>query len=160
MSLKGQFKQKLYKEDLVPVIKQGIFVAFVGGLLIGAVNLLVLYLGGISVIWMLCIIMAFYLAKRVRNAYMQYHIWYPTISVIAFVLGFYLLNVVSHAGYLFVLNYVDMNVYLLTLNPIPYFSFLWPLTWFGSGSSLFNGIINFLFFGIAGYYAFKYSMKR
>ncbi len=160
MSLKGQFKQQMYKEDLVPVIKQGIFVAFVGGLLIGAINLLALYLGGISIVWMLCILMAFYLAKRIKSAYIEYHIWYSIISVIFFIIGFYLLNVVSNAGFLFVLNYVDIHVYLQTLNPLPYFSFLLPLTWLGGWMNILNGALNFLFFGIAIYYAFSNSKKR
>ena len=102
MSIKGKFKQPLYKEDLVPVLKEGIFVAFFGGLLIGALNLLITYLSSFSVVWMLCIIMAFYMAKRIRSAYVQYHIWYPIISVLFFILGVYLLNIVSQAGVLFV----------------------------------------------------------
>ncbi len=157
MSLKGKFKQKLYKEDLVPVIKQGIFVAFVGGLLIGAINLLVTYLSSFSVIWMLCIIMAFYIAKRIRNAYMQYHIWYSVIAILSFMIGFWWLNVVSNAGILFIYNVTDIYAYVSILDPLPYFSFLLPWTWFYNTQALISGILNFIFFGISIYYAYRNS---
>lgn len=160
MSLKGKFKQPLYKEDLVPVIKQGIFVAFVGGLFIGAVDLFISYLWGVSVVWMLCILMAYYLAKRIREAYVQYHIWYSIISVISFIIGFYFLNVVAHVGVLFVLNYTDVNLYLAQLDPLPYFWFLLPWQWFNPMYSVFSGLLNFIFFGLSIYYAYQYSIRR
>ncbi len=160
MSLKGKFRQPVYKEDLMPVIKQGIFVAFIGGLLIGALNLLIAYLGRISLVWMLSMIMAIYMAKRIRNAYLEYHIWYSVIAVAGFILGFYFMNVVSQMGLLFVYNVVEIDLYVLTLNPIPYFIFLYPLSWFGSGVNLFSSLLSILFFGIAIYYAFHYSKSR
>lgn len=157
MSLKGKFRQKLYKEDLIPVIKQALFVAFVGGLLIGALNLLFVFLFSFSIVWMLCILMAYFLSKRIRQAYVEYHIVYSFISVIGFILGFYLLNVVSEAGLLFVFNVTNVESYLQLLNPLPYFWFLLPWQWLGSSSVLFKALINVLFFGIAIYYAYRYS---
>ncbi len=159
MSLKGKFRQPLYKEDLMPVIKQGIFVAFVGGLFIGAVDLLITYLTGLSVVWMLCMLMAFFLAKRIRNAYVQYHIWFSVISIIAFIIGFYFLNVVSYASVEFIFNNADIMTYLELLNPLPYFRFLLPWLWFSS-PSIFGSILSFLFFGLSLYYAYQYSIRR
>lgn len=160
MSLQGKFKQPLYKEDLMPVLKQGIFVAFIGGLLIGALNLLITYLAEASFVWILSFIMAYFLAKRIRNAYVQYHIWYSVIAVIGFIIGFYWSNVVSYAGLLFVFNVVEFQAYIDVLNPMPYFAFLAPWRWFGNLNIFLDYFLSFLFFLYSCFYAFNYSKRR
>lgn len=156
MSLQGKFKQKLYKEDLVPVIKQGTFVAFVGGLLIGGLTLLLLSITQFSLYWIFYFIMVQYLTRRIRGAYFQYHIWYSIISVIALLFAIYLGNVVAYGGLIFTNNITDLSLYLQVLNPLQYFSFLNPFTWFGSSIAFLNSIVDLLLFGFLCYYAFKH----
>ena len=160
MSLKGKFKQPLYKEDLMPVIKQGIFVAFVGGLLIGGVNLLISYFESYSLVWFMSFLMAYFLAKRIRGAYVQYHIWYPIIAVISFIVGFYWSNIVAYGGVLIVLNYTEIQGYLAILNPIRYISFLLPWTWFGGFPVILSNLLSLLFFSYSIYFTYHYSQRH
>lgn len=160
MSLRGKFKQPLYKEDLMPVIKQGIFVTLIGGLLIGSIDLFIIYATqGWTWIRTFWVIFAMLLARRIKRSYFEYHIWYSVLSVVFFILGFYLINIVSEIGVLIIYNITDPMMYLSILNPLPYFSVIFPFgtLLFGSAASILQAILDVLFFVIAIFCAYRYS---
>ena len=94
MSIKQQFSQPIHKSELIEVIKQGLFMALIGGLLIGSLQLLLRFQFNISLTWLMLIILASLIAKRIKNAVYEPHIIYSLISVTAFLIGYYLMTAV------------------------------------------------------------------
>ncbi|BCR35619.1 hypothetical protein [Mariniplasma anaerobium] len=155
MSIQQQFQEPYNKYDLIDVIKQGFFMAIVGGLLIGSLQLLIAYSFNISLTWLMLIILASLTAKRIKQASSSPHIIFSIISVVSFVFAYYLMNVTSNVGLIYLFTgTIDFNLVIEVLNPLPFFNFLNPL------NSLFfkvNNIIDIVFFIISVYYAYKHS---
>lgn|GEM_PF-629197 len=155
MGLKQQFRKPIHKQDLFSVIYQGLFMAFTGGILIGALLLLMLKLFTFELSWLMLFVLAILTARRIKQATHEKHIIFSIISVLAFILGYYIMNVTAYAG----IFYIDEGSIFkipfdLVLNPLFYFYFLYPL------SSTFlqvRNILEIIFFLIGIYYAFQYS---
>ena len=155
MNIKEQFKQPFQNYDLIQVIKQSLFMAFFGGLLVGTFRLLMVHVVDISLTWLMMLILASLIARRVKYASDTSHIIFSLISAAALIFGFYLMNVTFNLGlsYLY-LGSLDIDYVFVLLNPKIYFSFLNP---FLSSFIKINNIIDIVFFLIAIYYAYKYS---
>ncbi|AUD64932.1 hypothetical protein BK011_04285 [Tenericutes bacterium MZ-XQ] len=155
MGLKQKFQQPIYKDDLIYVIRQVLFMGFTGGILIGALQLLMIYLFNFELTWLMLFVLAFLTARRIKQVIQENHIIYNLLSVLAFILGYYILNITTRVGIFYLLTGSLSNVPVLAiLNPIIYFQFLNPL------SSTFlqvNNLLEILFFIIGIYYAFQYS---
>jgi hypothetical protein len=150
----AEFKKPLNKKDIMPVIKSGIFMSFVGGLLIGSFHLLFTYSFDFSLTWLFLLILAHLMARRIKRTYENYHILYQFISVFFFLVSFYLMSVTMYSGLFFLYGYTDITLYIPLLNPIRYFSFLNPFeSYFFELSNLFD--IFFLTIGLI--YAYIYS---
>jgi hypothetical protein len=155
MSIKEQFTASYNSYDLIDVIKQGLFMAFVGGLLIGSLQLLIAYSFNISLTWLMLIILASLTAKRIKQASSSPHIIFSMISVISFIFAYYLMNVTSNIGLIYLFTgTIDFQLIPPVLNPLPFFDFLNP---FSAFFFEVNNIIDIVFFIISVYYAYKYS---
>ena len=155
MGLKQQFREPIHKQDLFSVIYQALFMAFTGGILIGAVLLLMIRLLSFELSWLMLFVLAILTARRIKEATHEKHIIFSIISVLAFILGYYIMNVTAYAGMVFTTTGSVSNIpFDLLLNPVYYFYFLYPLS-----STFFqvSNILEILFFIIGIYYAFQYS---
>jgi hypothetical protein len=101
------------------------------------------------------IILASLTARRIKQAASEPHIIFSSISVVSFIFAYYLMNVTSNVGLVYLYTgTVDIQIFFAVLNPLPFFNFLNPL------NTLFfkvNNIIDIVFFIISVYYAYKYS---
>lgn len=159
MNIIKKFKAPIYKDDLMPVIRQGIFMSLIGGLLIGALDLFIEQYFGYSLIWMMLFVFGILLARRIRGAYREYHILFAVISVFVVLLTYYLVNVVYLLGIIYIFSYqqninVPLGNYILyALNPLNYFAFL---NFFSSAFYQVNNLLNVLFFIIVNIYVVRY----
>jgi hypothetical protein len=155
MGLKQKFKQPFYKEDLFAVIKQVLFMAFTGGILIGSLQLLMIYMLNFELTWLMLFVLAILTARRIKRSTQDSHIIFNLLSVLAFILGYYILNITSTVGIIYLLSGSLANVPVLAvMNPLIYFEFLNPLS-----ATFFqvNNILEIVFFIIGIYYAYQYS---
>jgi len=128
--------------------------SFTGGLLIGALHLLFTYLFNFSLTWLMLFVLAHLTARRIRGAYIQYHILYSILSIFFFVLAYYIMSLTLYGGLFYLGNVTEVSFYVMLLNPLPYFNFLNPLTsFFLTVENLFEVI----FFIIGTIYAYRYS---
>jgi len=154
MKFTEQMKLPLHKDDLMPVIRQGIFMSFTGGLLIGALHAFFTFQFGFSLTWLFLFILAHLTASRIRRSYNKYHILYSILSIFFFILAYYLMSITLNLGVLFLYDALVSNFILQVLNPLPYFSFINP---FSSQFFTIDNMLELLFFFIGTLYAFKYS---
>ncbi len=154
-----QFMAPLYKDDLMPVIRQGIFMSIIGGLLIGSLDFFIEKIFSMSLIWMMLFVFGILLAKRIRGAYRDYHILYAIISVFVIFLTFYFAYLVFYAGYYYINSeqwsgtITFWNYFKNFLNPLQYFQFL---NFFSSSFYRVNNLLNVLFFLIVNIYVVRY----
>lgn len=155
MNIKQQFSKPIDKRDLLAVIRQVLFMSFVGGLLIGALQLLLVIRFDLDFTWLMLFILAFITARRIKSAVLNPHIVFRLLSILAFILSFYLMNVTVLIGvhYIFY-GGLQVSWIFQALNPIPFFYFLYP---FSSGFFVVNNLIDVTFFLIGLIYTFIYS---
>jgi len=149
----NQFREPIYKDDLMPVIRQGIFMAFIAGILMGAVQLLFSVLFSLEFSFLLFIVIAFLISRRVKQTYSRYHILYQIIAVFAFVLAYYLMRVTNLIGVFYIqnLNNIIVEYWRVILDPNRVFYFLNPF------SNIFfelEVILQLIFFMIGVFYTF------
>jgi hypothetical protein len=146
------FKNFIHRSDLMPVIEQGIIISFFGGLLMGAIELLLSYVLNMSFQWLLLFLIAYALQHRFKKTMYSGHIGFQILVVLFLWVSFYIMNVTSLFGLFFVNGVSDFTIFLRFLNPILYFSFLNPLR-----SSFFNlmNAIEVIFFIAATFYAYR-----
>ncbi len=150
-SSKG-FSTFIHRDDLMPVIRQGIFISIIGGLLAGSIQLLLSYTFDLSLQWFMLFVIAYFIAKRIRQTQVIPHIGFQVIAVIFLWFSFYIMNVTSLMGLLY-MNYVsELSIYLRFLNPIPFFTFLNPFR--TSFFSVMN-LIEVIFFIASSIYAYR-----
>lgn len=88
---KYQWKQPIYKEDLKPVLLNGIVFSILGGILAGLADYLCSLIGlGIS---FGLIIISYFVGKKVRESYYSYHILYPTLTIVFMLIGLLFSNI-------------------------------------------------------------------
>ncbi len=85
MFKKYNWKQPIYKDDLINVLINGFLCAILGGLLAGCIDFL---FGLISFpISFGLVIICYMIGLRMRKAYMSYHILYPTLSILFMIIA-------------------------------------------------------------------------
>jgi hypothetical protein len=147
------FNKPIHREDLLPVVQSGIFIAIVSGLLVGAIKLMVEETFGLYLQLIFTVVIAFYIARRIKNAYQEYHIIYSIIGIFAYIIAFYIMNVTYLIGFFFMRN-IDVfswELLRIILNPINSFSF------FDVRSPLFfeiENILELIFFLVGSIYTF------
>lgn len=154
MSISNQLRQPFNKTDLIQVIKQGLFMAFVGGLLIGSLQVFIAFQFDINLTWLMLIILASLTARRIKQATYEHHIIFSFISIASFIFAYYLMNVTTNVGLIYLFTGSFESEMLQVLKPLAYFAFLNP---FGNQFFAINNIIDIVFFIISVYYAYKYS---
>ncbi|MBU1141885.1 MAG: hypothetical protein KKG64_05105 [Firmicutes bacterium] len=147
------FKEPVNKSDLMPVIRQGVFMSIVGGLLIGALHLLIIQVFGFSFLWIMLFIFAFTLARRMHAAYHTYHILYAIIAILTVFITFYLLNVVYYVGLLYMVDSLSITSFSYMLNPLIHFQFF---NIFTSGFFSIENLLDVIFFLIVNIYVVRY----
>lgn len=152
MSSNNRFSTFIHRDDLMPVIRQGIFISMIGGLLTGALQLLLSYVFDLSLQWLMMFIVAYYLAIRIRHTQDNPHRGFQILAVILLWISFYIMSVTSLLGLLYVNQVSELSLYLQFLNPAPYFSFLNPLS-----PSFFQwmNVIEVIFFIATSIYAYR-----
>ncbi len=153
MKIVEMFKEPMNRKDLLSVIKQALFMTLVGGLLIGAIHLLVSQIFHISLVWMFLFIFGMTLARRMHDAYSTPHIIYPVIAIIAVFITYYLLNVVFYSGYFYMYESLNAATFKLILYPFGYFSFL---NFIGQGFFNVANLIDVFFFIVINIYVVRY----
>ncbi len=149
MNLFEKFKEPINKEDLMPIIRLGFFMTIIGGLLIGALHLLIMQLFGVSLVWMMLFLFGFYFAKRMKTSIKKYHIWHSVIAVIVIFVTYYLLNVVYYFGFFFIVDALTVLPFASLFNPWTYFSFI---NIFSSDFSVTQNLLDIVFFLIVIFY--------
>lgn len=150
------FKKPIHRDDLLPVIQSGIFIALISGLLTGAIKLMVEEAFGISLQLFFLVILAFYTARRIKNNYNTYHIIYSIITVVSFVLAFYLMNSTYLTGYFFMRGISVFQAEVLRIVFNPRFSFyFFDIT--SPDFFLLDNLLELIFFLIGCIYAYLKS---
>ncbi len=154
MNLWKRLKEPIHQSDLMPVLRQGIFMSLSGGLLIGSMHLLLTFLFNFSLTWLMLLVLAHLIARRIKSAYLEHHVLFSILSIFFFVLAYYIMSLTLYGGLFYINHIQDINLYLMLLNPLQYFSFLNPLSgYFLTVENLFEVI----FFIIGTVYAYRYS---
>lgn len=153
MKLIEKFKEPINKHDLMLVIRQGVFMTVIGGLLVGAMNLFIEQFFGITLIWMMLFIFGLYLARRFKEAYTNYHIIYSVIAIVVIIVTFYLSKVVYFAGYLYMNDVLTVTSLSYFCNPVLHFSFL---NVFQASFFEVTNILNVIFFILVNVYVVRY----
>lgn len=153
MSYFDELKRPIHKGDLMPVIRQGIFMSFTGGLIIGAVQLVMLFTMDFTLTWIFLFLLSMMTAKRIRDAFQSYHVIFSILSVVFFMLAYYFMSLTTYTGLNFIMGYGEISDYISLLNPFIYFQFLNPLN--GYFFSVEN-ILQLVFFLIGTIYAYRY----
>ncbi len=84
---KNNWKEPLYKNDVINVVIDGLVAGILGGVLAGALD----YLFGLLniIISFGLIILAYLVGYRVRKGYYSFHILYPVLAVLFMTLGLF-----------------------------------------------------------------------
>lgn len=153
MNLMNAFKKKIYKEDLLHVLGQAFFISIVLGLLTGSIKLLFEESFGMTLSLIFSVVIALYITKRIKASYQTYHIIYSIISVVAFVLAFYLMNITYFVGFFFIrsIDVFSIEALLFIMKPINTFYFLDPFSGYFFNLEV---ILELIFFLIGAVYAF------
>ncbi len=146
------FRRKVNEKELYDVIRQSLFMIIVGSFLIGALHVLLMVTSDLSLIWMMLILFGFLFAKRLKSTYSQHHVVYSIIGVLAIILTYYFLNVVSILVLAAVRDSLSLDFIIRVLDLQYHFQFL---NIFGQGFFKVNNLINVVFFALVNIYTFK-----
>lgn len=96
--LKNEFKEEIYKEDLIKVITTGLLHTVIFAILGGFINigLVILFNFQTSLIVYLLGVM---IARAIKESYINRHILYPLLAVVFLILGIFVFNIVSVFAY-------------------------------------------------------------
>lgn len=147
-------KKPIYKQDLMPVIYAGFFISITGGLIAGVMHMLFMSAFQFSLLWLFMLVIAHLLSRRIMKSYQSYHILYSILSVIFFIFAYYIMQVTWSSGVYFVSGYFNFKIFMSLLNPIYYFSFLFP---WRSGFFYIENILNIVFFIVGMVYSYRFS---
>ena len=150
------FKKPIHREDLMPVLLSGIFIAIVSGLLTGAIKLMIEETFSLYLQLIFSVVLAHYISRRIKNTYQTYHILYSIITVISFIFAFYMMNVTYYTGFLYIrnVNVFSSSAIKLLLDPGHTF---YIFNVFSSYFMSVENILEVLFFLIGAIYAFNRS---
>jgi hypothetical protein len=94
--LVNQFKEKIYKDDLKNCILYGLLNMLLFSILAGAVQFFANAYLGIG-FGLLVYLIAYMIGKEVRDRIYSYHILYSILSVVFFVIGYFIYNISYYA---------------------------------------------------------------
>jgi hypothetical protein len=154
MDYKRRNQQPLEKHELFTVLRLGFITSFSGGLLIGAFTLVTTYLYDFQLYWIMFILLARYLANRIRDSYQEKHDLYPILSVLFWSLAFYLMFSTYYLGILYMADSINMENIGFALDPQRHFRFLWPLQ---SGYFQVNNLLDVLLFVLNVVLAYRFA---
>ena len=91
---KNNWKEPLYKNDVINVVINGLVAGILGGVLAGALD----YLFGLLNIMISfgLIILAYLVGYRVRKGYYSFHILYPVLAVLFMTLGLFFASLMQY----------------------------------------------------------------
>ncbi len=121
------WKEPLFKKDLIAVIINGLIFGILGGILSGVLDYLMLMIN-FSISFGL-IILTYMIGIKVRKSFYSYHILYPVLGLAFLVLGLF----ISYATFYFV-ALRSLDAFLVFIDPFFYLNFLLEPV---------SGIINF-----------------
>ncbi len=96
--LKNNFKEEIHKEDIKSVLTNGLITMLLYSTLLGLINIALILIFEFQLTFLI-FILGIFLAKRIKESYINYHILYPIISVIFLLIGLLLFNCVSVFAY-------------------------------------------------------------
>ncbi|MFI3252448.1 MAG: hypothetical protein R3Y60_04835 [bacterium] len=96
--LKNEFKNEIYKEDVLKVLKNGIITMLLYSVLMGLVNVVLILIFNIQTSLLIYFI-GLFIARSVKESYYNRHILYPLLSVVFLLVGLYIFNSVSLFAY-------------------------------------------------------------
>lgn len=148
----NRFKETIYKDDLRRVLLNGFIQMLLFSILAGALQY---FLGEfLSVSFgILVYLFAFMIGMKVRDSFFSYHILFPIISIIYFLIGYFIYYL---ALYTFLFHDIVLALsYLFNWDGISYiiFGFLNFKT-YNDGRVIFNNIMDILIFVIGFYTAY------
>lgn len=153
MNFMKAFKKPIYRDDLMSVIRQGIFMFFITGILVGAIRLLLEETFNVNLSLIYNIVMAAFIAKRIKEAYGNEHILYSIFAGFFYILAFYLASITYYVGFFYIYEpeLLSMSSLLFIMKPVFTFYFLNPFSGFFFE---LNVILELIFFVIGLAYAF------
>ena len=87
----NNLKEPIYKDDLKRVLLNGILYAVLFGVLAGALQFFSeVYIGLTMGVFVFAI--GYMIAKKINESFFTFHVWYPIISVLLFLLAFVIYN--------------------------------------------------------------------
>ena len=109
---KNNWLEPIYKQDLIAVIVNGLVSCILGGILAGVLDYL-LSLINFPLSFGL-IIIAYLVGLRVKRGYYSYHVLYPTLAIVFFLLGIFFQAYTSVCLYhaFFVKDYNFLKVFV------------------------------------------------
>jgi hypothetical protein len=147
-------RNPIHKQDLMPVLYAGFFISITGGLIAGVIHMLFMSSFQFSLMWLFMLVIAHLLSRRIMQSYQSYHVLYSILSVLFFIFAYYIMQVTWSSGVFFVSGYFNLNTFLGLLNPIYYFSFLFP---WRSGFFYIENVLNIVFFIVGIVYSYRFS---
>lgn len=154
----NRFKETIYKDDLKRVLLNGFIQMLLFSILAGALQYFVGELLGVS-FGILVYLFAFMIGMKVRDSFFSYHILYPIISIIYFLIGYFIYYLTL---YTFIFHDIILAVsYLFNWDGISniIFGFLNFKTYVDE-RYIFNNIIDILIFVSAIYTAYTIPNRK
>ncbi len=152
------WKETIYKKDLIAVIINGLLTALLVGMLAGALDFLFYKINFSLSIGLL--LLCYTIAYRVRKAYFNFHILYPVLAVIFLLFGIF---VEMLTNYCFIYGSITQIFNILSSWNF-YFNYLtFPIYGFirfyntSQIAHLFGGILDLIFYVFSIIVCFKFS---
>ena len=157
---KYEWKQTIYKDDLINVIINGIVAAILGGILAGALDYLFSLLK--IIISFGLVILAYLIGYRVKKGYFSFHIIYPVLSILFLTLGllfsFFMQNLMLfNFNFIALMQQMPSLLYEFFIMP-----FVYPILAIKNGDVLnfFIYLINVLCYALAYYLCYRISSVK
>lgn len=148
------FKKPIHKQDLMPVLYSGFFISITGGLIAGALHMLLMSAFRFSLSWLMMLVLAHIISRRIIQSYKEYHLLYPLLSAVFFVISFYIMQLTWSSGVYFLMGTFNFKIFISLLNPLYYFGFLFP---WRSGFFYIENILDVVFFIVGVAYSYRFS---
>lgn len=152
--LKNEFKQDIYKEDLLPVLKNGLISAILYSCLFAMVNFALSLLLNLTTSYFIFLI-GYFIARQIKSSHFKGHIVYQIISIIYLFLGMIIYNATTAFLLTFdpsLILYFLKYGFLSTINIFNIFAF--------NNGFFLNHILTLLIIIYTIYYTFKNSRNN
>ena len=164
---KNNWKEPIYKDDLIYVLLNGFISAILCGILAGVIDYLFIYLQVPFRIDFGYIIIVFIVSYRIRNAFNTNHILYALLAIIFLFLSFYIAYVTPHVMGAIIYGidpfyvFKDPMYYLyFIMPPASSIPFLMPAYATFSPTNLIFDVIEVFFMAYAFYYTYTSVRRR